>query len=406
MYKYINLNFNQDYSINVISDIHADFHRFKTFLTQANFILNEKPIWNPKKKKEIIVICGDFIDGYRGRDNLKLGPHNELSLLQFIHDLRVSAIEYNSYIFCTLGNHDYFAIHSMSEFGYGYIDYIDSNSINYYLNNNPFDSWRNKINEMDLVCFTRAFHLSKFYILGYHFFLKINDTLFAHAGFHKDIEIFKEFEKDSTKSPMFLHRKLLEHLVDIEVYNKYFNENNQDNYTYRDFYNYLINKIRNTYENKIDINSQIKKLHNSSDNSFIDNFFLTRSIRDDCNKLNEILDEYNANLLVVGHCPTCFTEQYFDSKNTIGIQSCNDTRIVLSCDKKLATVDIAFSSAFSPRKKFLELLRIYLNDQIKTIEVHRFNINSSYNYTTRLSPFKVYNRFIYNSFSNSWIENN
>jgi predicted MPP superfamily phosphohydrolase len=394
LYKYINLQFNRDYSLNVISDIHADFYRFKKFLTEAEFILNGEPVWNPQKRKEIIVICGDFIDGYRGRNNLNQGPHNELSLLQFIHDLRLSAREYDSYIFCTLGNHDYFAIHSMKEFGYGYIDYIDTDSIDYYLKDKTFETWRNKMNEMDYICFTRAFYLSKFYLVGYHFFLKINDTLFSHAGFHKDIDILKLFESDSYESPMFIHRKLLEKLVDIEEYKNYFDNNKKYTYSYRSYYNYLINKIKNKYNNEpIDI----KRLQNISDNSLIDNLFLTRSIRDDCFKLNEILNEYNANLLVVGHCPTCFTEHYFDSKNTIGIQSCNDTRIVLSCDKKLATVDIAFSSAFSPRKKFLELLRIYYNDTIKTIEVHRFHMNPS-KYSN------IYNKFSYNPLSNSWIE--
>jgi hypothetical protein len=82
-------------------------------------------------------------------------------------------------------------------------------------------------------------------------------------------------------------------------------------------------------------------------------------------------------MLVVGHCPTCLTSEVFDPKNTIGITSCDDARIVYSCNSNLVTVDIAMSSAFSPNKKFLEMLKIVnVDDVVKNVCTMRYYMDS------------------------------
>lgn len=413
LYKYLDLKFSDEYIIYVISDIHADFKRFLDFLELNQFIIcdkNQKDIdcvWNPEKKKVILVICGDFIDGFRGRDNLHLGEHNELSLLQLIYNLRLDAINYNSFIFCTLGNHDYFSIHPMLDSNgshtYAYLDYIDTNSYNFYLGNSPFKDL--KINEFDLVFMTRAFYLSRFYSVGYPFFLKINDTIFAHAGFHKNREIFDKFTANSKSnfnlSPMLFHRKILEKLSNIDTYNDFLKQNSSIDLTYKNLYNSIVNLIIKKYEidnvfNTRNMAIEINTLKNSSNNSILDNFFLTREIRNDCDRLEDILKLYNCNLLVVGHCPTCVCD--FNEDEVKGITSCNDARIVFSCNKKLATVDIAFSSAFSPKKKFLESLCIYTNDSKKHTHIQRLSLNKS----NQSKNNKIYNRITYDSNTNTW----
>jgi hypothetical protein len=103
--------------------------------------------------------------------------------------------------------------------------------------------------------------------------------------------------------------------------------------------------------------------------------FLTRVLQKNCGQVEEILLKYGCNSLIVGHCPTCFGgEGIFDPRNVAGITSCDNARIVYSCDSKLVTVDIAMSSAFSPHRKFLELLHIHnINDE-QHIETVRYEL--------------------------------
>jgi hypothetical protein len=50
------------------------------------------------------------------------------------------------------------------------------------------------ITDIDKIYLIRTWVLSRFYLIGFPFFLKINKTLFAHAGFHKASNIFSLFE--------------------------------------------------------------------------------------------------------------------------------------------------------------------------------------------------------------------
>jgi hypothetical protein len=112
-------------------------------------------------------------------------------------------------------------------------------------------------------------------------------------------------------------------------------------------------------------------------NTLFYDLFLTRQLQTDCRAVDEILALYGCNSLIVGHCPTCMTDDVFNPANTVGITSCNDARIVYSCDSKLVTVDIAMSSAFSPDKQFLEMLEINnVNGTVQNVSTIRFHLDS------------------------------
>jgi predicted MPP superfamily phosphohydrolase len=143
LYRYIDLQMDKRYEIFTISDLHADVRRFLTVLKKAGFINSDvnmaNPIknvrWNPEMQDKIIVICGDIIDGKRDDDNDYLTNCDELLIHMLIFNLRILARAHNSYVFCTMGNHDFFAFHTTHRYGLelAYSDYIDSRSADFYL---------------------------------------------------------------------------------------------------------------------------------------------------------------------------------------------------------------------------------------------------------------------------------
>lgn len=432
LYQYIDIELDKSYEIIVFSDIHADLPRFIDFLIKMNLIkiIEDKYIWNPLAINKALVICGDIIDGSRPNinsknDNMNMTDNNELKLHILIYNLRLLASKHNSYIFCTLGNHDYFATHVNPEEAPNYIykDYIDKNSsssfVDLYLsliskkvkeyNNNLkekklgkqineklkttlpllLEKYRevlDKIDPFDKVYMARNFLLARFYAIGHHFFLKINDSLFAHAGFYKESNVFELFENgnrnsDSIASPQLIHRHILHYLSDINNHLKYFCLCLLEGsiISYGGLYRYTTQKVlNNLYKNfhEFKIHSLFSHLHRTTEESLVNSFFQTRNLQKNCALVKETLNKYNCNILVVGHCPTCLLN-LFNASNVKGISSCNNAKIVLSCENKLATVDIAFSSAFSPKKQFYEYLSIqYINGE-KQVKVVNFNTSSN-----------------------------
>ena len=417
LYRYIDLQMDKRYEIFTISDLHADVRRFLTVLKKAGFINSDvnmaNPIknvrWNPEMQDKIIVICGDIIDGKRDDDNDYLTNCDELLIHMLIFNLRILARAHNSYVFCTMGNHDFFAFHTTHRYGLelAYFDYIDSRSADFYLDkmNKTLKDVLSKeellyveqvTNPVDLIYMYRTYLLSRFYLIGFPAFLKINNTLFAHAGFHMGMNVFSTFEESSINSqeiqPQFLHRTLLEQLTDINTAIEYITDAIRDKYDirYSSMYNELIDEaipafekesrnnpdkapaIRNTMKPYLDLGSR-----ETSKFSMFDDLFLSRRLQKDCVAVDNILKMYGCNMLVVGHCPTCLRTGIFDPKNTAGITSCDDARIVYSCNSNLVTVDIAMSSAFSPNKKFLEMLKIVnLDSPIKKVCTMRYYMNS------------------------------
>lgn len=412
LYRYIDLEMNPQYEIFALSDLHADVRRFLQVLVQAGFINPdvdmENPIsnlrWNPEKTNKIIVICGDLIDGRRGGDNKNLSFCDELIIHMVIYNLRILARRYNSYVFCTLGNHDFFAFHASSllntEHAYG--TYIDSESLTFYgeqfidliskrVNKDIIDYTMENTEYIDTVYFSRAHILSRFYLIGYQPFLRINKILFAHAGFHLKTDVFSLFEENGMNSssvqPHSLHRMFLQYVSRPSSILNYVMKSSTNQYiiSYSEFYKqFMITTLRLLEDNKLPMKSKLSiddvgypylsLLGNQKLSMFYD-LFLTRSLQKHCDQVEEILLKYGCNALIVGHCPTCFVrEGIFESKNVLGITSCDNARIVYSCNSKLVTVDIAMSSAFSPNREFLELLHIYNINDTQHIETVRYEL--------------------------------
>jgi hypothetical protein len=207
--------------------------------------------------------------------------------------------------------------------------------------------------------------------------------------------VFSLFEESSINSeqlqPQMIHRVLLEELRYTDTFMEYITDaiNDKQTIRYSNMYNDLIDKlfptlekdarenpdradvVRNSMKPYLDLTSK-----ETAPSSMFDDLFLTRRLQQDCGAVDEILNMYGCNMLVVGHCPTCLSH-IFDPKNTVGITSCDDARIVYSCNSNLVTVDIAMSSAFSPHKKFLEMLKIVnFNASKKNVCTMRYYMGS------------------------------
>jgi hypothetical protein len=406
LYKYIDIQLNSNYEILCISDIHADVHRFWTFLyrqqlvTEEFFTSLEDIVWNPQITHKALVICGDLIDGNRdGNDNqynctINGITNNEICLHIIIYNLRLEAIKHNCYIFSTLGNHDFFAFHSGL---FPYISYVDTTAKENYIDifeNNQLYLMYPSITDIDKIYLIRTWILSRFYLIGFPFFLKINKTLFAHAGFHKASNIISLFENGQNSNthvqPIFVHRKLLEMMTNFpEIYQNL-----------KSYYQNLIDTntavLNETYDPELVLDSMDLFINYSESNTSISyNLFLTRTLQKDCTEVDDILTLYGCNMLAVGHCPTCLGLDIFNAENVNGITDCANARIVYSCNSKLITVDIASSSAFTPNKQFLECLSITksITDEytMKTIQHHLITGKSI-----------VYNIFSYDNSSKTW----
>jgi hypothetical protein len=413
LYRYIDLEMNPEYEIFALSDLHADVRRFLQVLVQAGFISPDidmqDPIsnlrWNPEKTNKIIVICGDLIDGRRGGDNKDLSYCDELIIHMVIYNLRILARRYNSYVFCTLGNHDFFAFHASTllKSETAYAAYIDSESLAFYddeftrftetylSDTDVKDYTVSSAEYIDLIYFSRTHLLSRFYLIGYQPFLRINKILFAHAGFHLKTDVFSLFEENGMNSssvqPHSLHRMFLEYVSRPRSIMSYLTKMYFNKYivSYSEFYKqFIIITLRMLEDKKLPMTSKLSiseleepymSLAGNQKLSMFYDLFLTRVLQKNCGQVEEILLKYGCNSLIVGHCPTCFGgEGIFDPRNVAGITSCDNARIVYSCDSKLVTVDIAMSSAFSPHRKFLELLHIHnINDE-QHIETVRYEL--------------------------------
>jgi hypothetical protein len=417
LYRYIDLQMDKRYEIFTISDVHADVRRFLEVLKKAEFINPDvdmaNPIknvsWNPAMRDKIIVICGDIIDGRRGDNNDLATNCDELLIHMLIFNLRILARAHNSYVFCTMGNHDFFAFHATDRIGaeLAYARYIDSRSVKFYTDRMKLLLAENLSTSQvlyveqnaeldDLVYIYRSYLLSRFYLIGFQPFLKINNTLFAHAGFHIGTDVFSLFEESSINSeslqPQMIHRMILEELSYSDTIIEYITSAIDNNYiiSYSNYYNTLIGGAFDALEKDARVNPKREKTIRNSMKpytdlisrkkmpfSMFDDLFLTRRLQKDCGAVDEILNMYGCNMLVVGHCPTCLQTDVFDPKNTVGITSCDDARIVYSCNSNLVTVDIAMSSAFSPNKQFLEMLKIVNVDKsVQNVCTMRYYLGS------------------------------
>ena len=427
LYKCIDLEM-KNHEILCISDIHADVYRFWQFLYLNKMVLEEKmPAikdikWNPLMTNKAFVICGDIIDGRRPpNENLHSCENNEILMHTLIYNLRLDAVQYNSFIFCTLGNHDFFAIHNGSRSNpHVYINYIDTKSKKNYIDR-FISSFHNlyeipehsiqKVTSNDAIYFSRSFVLSRFYLIGFQFFLKINQTLFAHAGFHKSENIIALFENGQNSNlqiqPLFIHRKILEQLSSIQALTGFIEFNKRRNIVatyakhYDNIFEMCIEQLHQTKFDKALIDKYASYFTDSEENSVVHNFFLTRRLQKNCGEVDEILETYGCKMLVLGHCPTCLGSLVFSDENVSGIDDCKNTRIVFSCNSKLLTVDIAFSSGFTPMKYFLECLCIQ-SVEIPDVGATLF-MKVIRHYLTRNETIE-YNHRVYDKDNQSWLE--
>jgi len=209
----------------VTSDIHEDFRKFIQMLTQYGLIetdidpYNGDDIYKPELignatwkggKKALLVIIGDLVDGRRQygiSENHSDDPRGSFEFLlhAFLYNLRLSALENQSDVLFTIGNHDLHTVIAEKLFGMNdvlYDTYVSKNAKQFFISH--------KNRREALLPF---YNISPYYILS-----MMNDgkkeVAFVHGGLHgqydgsvfaNQLEAFQEkISKGSAKLPDFL----------------------------------------------------------------------------------------------------------------------------------------------------------------------------------------------------------
>ena len=323
-------NYNTIYAT---SDIHSDFRKFIQALIKFNLIIIPKNIdiftddiyntllitdtkWNNKKKKVLVVIVGDLIDGKRpdGNDlNDEVGSF-EFLLHAFIYNMRIKALHCDSHIVFTIGNHDHHNI---------------------------------IINDIVLQNYTRPSAINYFGDV-----LKRREILipFYECNPFYDLVLLN---KDDTKNTIFVHGGL--HSNKAKMVN----------------FDIVQNFILENIGCFIDIEQQLKKmLINAFSNSR--SAIWTRYYADNTDSCSIIEKDLTNTLVVIGHCPTDNNCKHISKimENDIRYDMCNKEHgcVVTGCNRKsdngpnLVFVDSALSSIFhsndNDERRVIEFLKL------------------------------------------------
>jgi hypothetical protein len=353
-----------------------------------------KYTWNPNMKRKALVIAGDFLDGRRDNDVIDVDGRNEVVLMALLYNLRIEASKYESYIFATMGNHDFYTFCVSEEQQY-YYRYIHGKAIEYYkqvFETEPiFEPIPNHqtIPEASKVYFARNYVLARFYRLGINFFQDINDVLYAHAGFSPDQ---RQIHRITDGGVNEFHLSMLNKLLNPNTYIEYAKTTPlEPPHNYSDFYlNYLSSE-----EVDSEIDEKNREIYEGVDRkNVMHSLFLTRQYQKDCAALDKILKTYECSLLVVGHCPTCgnaLGKDSFYDEDVKGIKAdCSNARVVYSCGGSIITVDISLSYAFAAMKEFLEMLHIYEDEGRKHIRRCRHYVSGNKKGTTEYLDDRFY----------------
>jgi hypothetical protein len=274
----------------IISDIHADLRKFYSILQNSKMIaspfnpynddiLNPELISNAEwiPENTLLIIVGDLVDGCR-EDNSVDDPDGsfELKLHILLYNLRLQAINMNSNIIFTLGNHDCETIN-------------ENNELENYIHTTSYDYFNIKSNIA-----IRREALKPFYILSPYIFIVLstpshqNEIVCVHGGLHIDLS----YNEKSNN----INRDILEKLQSqinisknaIELLNDYYNIKKPDG-SYK--------KPNNDIG--IDFINSNKAYYQS-----VWTRFYAEMKEEQCDTLNKGYVDNQYKMIVVGHCPT------------------------------------------------------------------------------------------------------
>jgi len=311
----------------VTSDIHSDYRKLIQLLINANIItypginiveqLYSPDIYLPqfltnmiwKQSNVSLVILGDIIDGRRGQ-NLEIDdPHGSFEFLLhvFLFNLRIKALEKNSMVLFTFGNHDFHAVIKQRDIGF--IDSYTSGTTKLFFDVNG--TWMK----------TRKDVLLPFYEVLPLFFVMFGtgghkEFAGIHAGFHDEngLLIAKDIQALQHRVNSLKPDESLDLLSDED-------------------YACLASPI-------------------SGDGGLWSRYY---NKHESCASITEL----KTPLIVVGHCPTMFPPSktypsiqhesmnmkpllYEGCDKGAGGRGC----VTLSCENRLAHVDVSMSSSF------------------------------------------------------------
>jgi hypothetical protein len=359
-------NANYYKKVYVTSDIHSDLRKFIEILTDSGLITLNDPtfdlysddIYKPdvicnftwNLENVCIVILGDIIDGSRGDASLEVDDELgcfELWIHILLYNMKIKANQKNSDVFFTFGNHDY---HSLLVINEGMIE-------NYVTRSSKFFFGKTLGTTGNMWMLRRASVLLPFYEVDpfIYFSLKMPDRANAftgiHAGFHLESGV-SDYANIST----------------------------------------LQTQIRNVHHTRsireLGPQNLSKILGRGSDGGLWSRIYSTPK---GCTALQK---DMNVEILVVGHCPTMMTAASpiqiqtikqntnnlydgcdIDTNESRGEKGC----VVLSCNNKLAHVDVGMSGAFYDDKDYHK----HRGAEMLVLE-HDPSLNSSRRYFNRI----------------------
>ncbi len=413
--KYININhkinlIEKKYNnIYITSDIHADVRKFYQILKQGNFIESSfepynDDIYEPNiitktkwtQPNCLFIIVGDLIDGKRELNSVddRYGSF-EIILHLLIYNLRIQALQMNSDILFTFGNHDYITLLDITDNKYMYRNLIHETAFNYFNITQPKGIYKNIMTQ-------RIYALRVFYELSPYIYLELDipnqsPIICVHAGLHENnINNLSEIKKA---------QEIINNQNNISELYKHLKKPNDK--IYEEYYKYFNNIIKVT---------NVRDYASKLDNSY-------------CDLINRENAEYS--MIVVGHCPT---NNNFDriknimNTNVNMYKSCdisNETSIinntgciVLDCYSKnkkgdtykLGFVDVGMSNSFRRelnvneynKDRNIELLKISLDTDTKKVSISKLKIQMPALINMKLSEYSY--QYKYLKYKNKYLE--
>ncbi len=282
----------------ITSDIHADFRKFFSILKHSGIIISaldtykEEDLYNPlllvdftwNFDNALLIITGDLVDGKRDDTSVN-DPRGsfELMLHIFIYNLRIKAIQKNSNVIFTLGNHDCDTINNN---GNGLIHYIHESSLVFF--NSSYELRKNA--------------LIPFYRLSPYIFIILdtpahrNEIVCVHGGLHFNEKKIDRNELENLQNA--INRAGLDVLMD------YYRLNHIDNLLYADY---------------------------EDGGGVVWSRFYALSL-DPCTMITEGERNNEYKMIVVGHCPT-------NNSSSVGIMKTitNNHTNYEHCEKPIET---------------------------------------------------------------------
>lgn len=180
------------------SDIHADVYKLNKLLSSAGLIDStgeetRDTILNPihwLKPRTLFIIVGDLVDGSREISEIPDAKGDiELVLHTYIFNLRIKALQNNSDILFTIGNHDYHTVikENASDTPHFYNSFVHQSAKTFFSSR-----------EIRRSCLLPFYSCSPYFILSVD-----NELAFVHGGLH-----MREFMyvKDMTDNIIYIQK--------------------------------------------------------------------------------------------------------------------------------------------------------------------------------------------------------